>query len=96
MQAVKGLASASRGVTIDEHGDEQMVPAVEQGPPTKKVAMPGSRSPVGCLIWTTLGDSTASSTPSPRGGNSVKAPHNIIRAKDVTLMRKKAKEYEEK
>ena len=85
-------------VTVDEYGDEQMVPAVGQGPPTKKVAMPGVPIP-----------SAQREVDNPGGSNclffaishellqcAIKAPHNIIKAKEVTMMRKKAKEFEEK
>ena len=47
-QTTRGLASASRAaVTVDRHGDEQVVPAAQQGPPTKKVAMLGDPIPCG-------------------------------------------------
>ena len=58
-------------VTIDRHGDEQMVPAALQEPPTKKVAMPGVPIPSGLREVVNLGEATASSSPSPRGCCSV-------------------------
>ena len=85
----------SSAVTIDKHGDEQMVPAVEQEPPAKKVAMPipsglreeNNSGRGSCLFYAIFQGLLQC---------AIKAPHNIIRAKVVTLMRKKAKEYEEK
>ena len=69
---------------VDKHGDEQMVPVLQQGPPTKKFAVPGVPIPSG-LRQQIHGVAAAPSTPSPRSRAQIdQSQSGHVDAKDTT------------